>query len=110
MEDNRTDYEPNFVMRDAEEPIFENPSYVSADTFFGDEGPAPTPQPTTPTEEDGLYVDPRDNFRKEAKAGAGVSGAAASARWCGGKARAERGRSGSGFAGSGSGNGSNKGK
>ena len=106
MEENRTEYEPNFVMRDAEEPIFENPSYVSADTFFGDEVPGPTPQPTTPTEEDGLYVDPRDNFRKEAKA----DSAAASARWCGGKARAERGHSGSGFTGAGSGNGGDEGK
>ena len=92
MEDNRTDYEPNFVIRDAEPkavpdleeleaalnraseeiraetaapaeekpqassvwenhsketPIAENASYVTADTFYGDE--APTPQPTTPS-------------------------------------------------------------
>ena len=63
MEENRTDYEPNFVMKDAEpqassawqnhsseSPIAENTSYVKADTFFGEERPEPTPQPQpTPT-------------------------------------------------------------
>ncbi|MGX8773934.1 MAG: S1C family serine protease [Bacillota bacterium] len=102
MDENRTEYEPNFVMRDPKEsPLAENTSYVSADTFFGDEGPAPTPQPKTPTEEDGLYVDPREKFR---------NGAAASARWAGGKARAESGHPGSGFSRAGSGGGGDKGK
>ena len=82
-------------MRDEKVPIFENPSYVKADTFYGDEGPRPTPQPKTPTEKDGLYVDPRDKFRSDAKAGA--ADASASARWHGGKARAESGYPGSGF-------------
>lgn len=96
MEENRnenlTDYEPNFVMKDPE-PIAENPSYVSADTVSGEElfgddlydenffkKKGPTPQPTTPTEEEGLYRDPREKFR---------SGTGASARWSGGKARAD---------------------
>ena len=108
MEENRTDYEPNFVMRDEKVPIFENPSYVKADTFYGDEGPRPTPQPKTPTEKDGLYVDPRDKFRSDAKAGA--ADASASARWHGGKARAESGYPGSGFNGAGSGGGGDEGK
>ena len=96
MEENRnenfTNYEPNFVMKDPE-PIAENPSYVTADTVSGEElfgedlyddtffkKKGPTPQPTTPTEEDGLYTDPREKFK---------SGASASARWSGGKARAD---------------------
>ena len=110
MEENRTDYEPNFVMKDAEpqassawqnhsseSPIAENTSYVKADTFFGEERPEPTPQPTTPTEEDGLYVDPREKFRNREKTAA----AGASAKWGGGRARAESGSSGSGFTGAG---------
>ena len=40
MEENRnenfTNYEPNFVMKDPE-PIAENPSYVTADTVSGEE-------------------------------------------------------------------------
>ena len=125
MEENRTDYEPNFVMRDAEpqqpetethadteprassvwqnhaseSPIAENTSYVKADTYFGEERPEPTPQPTTPTDKDGLYVDPREKFRSEAKTGA-------SARWTGGKARAESSHSGSRFVSPGFGGGS----
>ncbi len=91
--ENLTDYEPNFVMKDPE-PIAENPSYVTADTISGeelfgddlyDEGffekkKGPTPQPTTPTEEDGLYRDPREQFRNRNSA---------SAHWSGGKARAD---------------------
>ena len=96
MEENRnenfTNYEPNFVMKDPE-PIAENPSYVTADTVSGEElfgddlydecnnkKKGPTPQPTTPTEEEGRYRDPREKFK---------SGASASARWSGGKARAD---------------------
>ncbi len=96
MEENRnenfTNYEPNFVMKDPE-PIAENPSYVTADTvsgeeLFGDdlydesffEKKGPTPQPTTPTEGEGRYRDPREKFK---------SGSSASARWSGGKARAD---------------------
>ena len=75
MDENRnenfTNYEPNFVMKDPE-PIAENPSYVTADTVSGEElfgedlydesffkKKGPTPQPTTPTEEEGLYRDPK---------------------------------------------------
>ena len=96
MDENRnenfTNYEPNFVMKDPE-PIAENPSYVTADTVSGEElfgedlyderffkKKGPTPQPTTPTEEEGLYRDPREKFK---------SGTSASARWSGGKARAD---------------------
>ena len=86
MDDNKTNYEPNFVMRDPEEtPLAENTSYVSADTFQGGEQPKPTPQPTTPTEEGGLYRDPRENFYKRVEKEA----EAASASWSGGRARAE---------------------
>ena len=118
MEENRTDYEPNFVMKDAEpqassawqnhsseSPIAENTSYVKADTFFGEERPEPTPQPTTPTEEDGLYVDPREKFRNREKTNA----TGASAKWGGGRARAESGSSGSGFTGAGFGGGGDEG-
>lgn len=93
MEENRTDYEPNFVMKDAEPPIAENPSYVKADTYFGEERPRATQQPTTPTEEEGLYVDPREKFKNSTNAGTG----GASARWAGGKARAESSPASSGF-------------
>ena len=98
-------------MRDT--PLAENPSYVTADTFFGDEAAGPTPQPTTPTEEDGLYVDPREKFKSDAKAAdaAGTTGATgASARWAGGRARAESGHSGGGFTGFRAGGGGNGGK
>ena len=79
MNENRTDYEPNFVMRDAEKsPLAENPSYVKADTYF---------------EEEGLYADPREKFRSNEKA----EESGASAMWSGGKARAESGYSGRGF-------------
>ena len=138
MEEKRTNYEPNFVLKDAEpekkneqwvaeamheaeakaeqsqssavwqkhaseSPIAENTSYVKADTYFGEE--RPTPQPTTPTEEEGLYVDPRENFRSRSKADT----PGASARWTGGHARAESGSSGSGFTGSGFGGSGNGG-
>ena len=93
MEENRTDYEPNFVLKDAETPIAENPSYVKADTYFGEERPHARPQPTTPTEEEGLYVDPREKFKSSTKS----NPTGASARWGGGKARAESSPAGSGF-------------
>ena len=145
MEENRTDYEPNFVLKDAqpqqpsdaaqwvteamreaeqaqqteaepqassvwrnhasESPIAENTSYVKADTYFGEERPEATPQPTTPTEEEGLYVDPREKFRSNTKA----DGTGASARWGGGKARAESSPASSGFVSAGFGGGSDGG-
>ena len=99
MDEKRTDYEPNFILKDAEikealeeTPIAENPSYVKADTFQGGARPRPTPQPTTPNDAQGLYRDPREGFRNPGE-GHRSSGerrsAGASASWSGGKARAE---------------------
>lgn len=125
MDENRTDYEPNFVMKDVEpeqpaggqaaepkassvwrshvteSPVAENTSYVKADTYFGEERPRPTPQQETSAKGEGLYADPRENFRSNA----GPSAAGASARWAGGKARAESSHSGSGFVSAGFGGG-----
>ena len=109
--ENRTDYEPNFILKDPE-PIAENPSFVTADTIqddglsdifseeelrgaginveevlgkdvqeeqsgaqaYGGEDPfAKSEQPQTPTEEEGRYRDPRENFRPGAAA-AGTDG------------------------------------
>lgn len=119
-EEIRTDYEPNFVMRDAEpeqpaeepkpssvwqnhaaeSPIAENTSYVKADTYFGEE----RPQQAAPAEE-GLYVDPREKFRNRTNA----DKTSASAKWSGGKARAESGHTGSGFVSAGFGGGGDEG-
>ena len=127
--ENRTNYEPNFILKDPE-PIAENPSFVTADTIQ-DDGLSDifsqeelrgaginveevlgkdvheeqsgaqthgedasftrTEQPQTPTEDEGRYRDPRENFRPGAGAAGTADEAGASARWSGGRARAEGG-------------------
>ena len=102
--DTRTDYEPNFIMKEPE-PIAENPSFVKADTISDDVGInveeilgkdfrdndsfQRSEQPQTPTEDAGRYRDPRDNFRHSAGASGETDTAGASASWSGGRARAE---------------------
>ena len=127
--ENRTDYEPNFIMRDPD-PIAENPSFVTADTiqddglsdiftqdelrgaginveevlgkdvreeqinaqaYGGEDSFAKSEQPQTSPENEGRYRDPRENFRPGAAAAGAASEAGASARWSGGRARAEGG-------------------
>lgn len=127
--ENRTDYEPNFIMRDPD-PIAENPSFVTADTiqddglsdiftqdelrgaginveevlgkdvreeqinaqaYGGEDSFAKSEQPQTSPENEGRYRDPRENFRPGAAAAGAAGEAGASARWSGGRARAEGG-------------------
>ena len=62
-----------------------------AQAYGGEDPFAKSEQPQTPTEEEGRYRDPRENFRPSAGAAGAAAEAGASARWSGGRARAEGG-------------------